>query len=251
MYRRGLKQLVNKMMFALTLVSLSVLCVAVWRVLDSPVRGFVIEGDLTALEQVEVEQALSVKPIAGVLSADLYEVSRRLEHLPWAREISVRRSWPDQLTVTLGRSRPVARWGEDQYVSAYGDLLSLPDEYLALPQFNVAVSSPEQAMQVYRLLDQIAAREALAIAGLQQNGQGEWEIDLLGGPIVRLGAEQLNERMHRFLLVYRRVLQDGERPAEYVDARYANGVAVRFMENEILVARNSGSFSESLSERKQ
>ena len=146
--------------------------------------------------------------------------------------------------MTLDRSRPVARWGEDQYVSAYGDLLSLPDEYATLPQFDVAVSTPDQAMQVYRLLDQIAARESLAIAGLVQNGQGEWEISLRDGPRLRLGAEQLNERMHRFLLVYRRVLEGGARAADYVDARYANGVAVRFTEDEILVAQNSGSFSE-------
>jgi cell division septal protein FtsQ len=46
---------------------------------------------------------------------------------------------------------------------------------------------------------------------------------------VLLGAQQINERMHRFLLVYRRVLSAGDKPAEYVDARYANGVAVRYV----------------------
>ena len=244
MSKRGFNQFVSKVMFGVTSLSLCVLCVAVWRVLDTPVRGFVIGGDLTPMEQAQVEQVLSAHTFAGVLSTDLGQVTQRLERLPWAREISVRRSWPDKLTVTLDRSRPVARWGDDQYVSAYGDLLSLPDEYAALPQFKVAVSNPEQAMRVYRLLDQIAARETLAIGGLSQNAQGEWVINLIDGPRVRLGAEQLNERMHRFLLVYRRVLRDAAQTAEYVDARYANGVAVRFAQQEILVARNFGSFSE-------
>ncbi|MEE4281898.1 MAG: cell division protein FtsQ/DivIB, partial [Pseudomonadales bacterium] len=79
------------------------------------------------------------------------------------------------------------------------------------------------------LLDQIAARESLAISRLAQNSQGEWSVELSKGPRVLLGAQQINERMHRFLLVYRRVLSAGDKPAEYVDARYANGVAVRYV----------------------
>jgi cell division protein FtsQ len=81
------------------------------------------------------------------------------------------------------------------------------------------------------LLDQIVARENLAISVLQENKQGEWGLQILHGPRVLLGATKLNERMHRFLLVYRRVLRNAERVAEYVDARYANGVAVRFIED--------------------
>jgi len=222
----------SRLMFVLSMFSIIVLGVAVWITLDSPVRGLVISGDLSPMERQEVQQALSNEPYAGVLSTNLSGVAARLDHLPWAREITVRRLWPDQIEVTLQRAGPVARWGAHQFVSAYGDLLSLPDTYPSLPHFEVSLSTPHETMEVYRLLDQIGAREGLTISALQQNSQGEWGLRIEDGPAVLLGSEKLNQRMHRFLLVYRRVLRDAPRIAEYVDARYANGIAVRYAHSE-------------------
>jgi len=217
--------------FLLIVVGLSICVVAVglWHALDKPVRGFVIEGDLSGMERDELQATLSDTELRGILSTRLDAIISRVQDLHWAKDISVRRAWPDRFLVTLHKAAPVARWGDKQYVSAYGDLLELPDVYPGLPHFMVEVSNPQEAMQTYRLLDQIAARESLAISRLTQNSQGEWSVELSKGPRVLLGAEQINERMHRFLLVYRRVLSAGDKAAEYVDARYANGVAVRYV----------------------
>ena len=62
-------------------------------------------------------------------------------------------------------------------------------------------------MEVYRLLDQLAAPQRLRIAELQQNSLGEWVLQFAGGDtqfIVRLGSEQLSKRMSRFVSAYRK-----------------------------------------------
>lgn len=228
--REKAQKVVSRMLVMLTMASIAVLGIGVWHVLDAPVRGFVVDGELSTAERTELQEALAATPLHGILSTSLATVTQTVQSLPWAREISVRRQWPDQLVVTLHKANPMARWGEDRYLSAFGDLLTLPDNYVGLPRFDVSVASPVAAMEVYRLLDQIAARENLAIAQLRQNAQGEWSLNLAHGPEVVLGAEQLNERMHRFLLLYRRVLSGAERPVAYIDARYANGLAVRFIQ---------------------
>ena len=235
--------MLSRALVVLTLLSILVLCAGVWRVLDAPLRGFVIDGELTAAERDELQRVLAATDVNGVLSTSLDAVAVAVRALPWAREISVRRHWPDQLQVTLHKATPVARWGEDRYLSAFGNLLSLPDEYVGLPRFDVALASPVTAMEVYRLLDQIAAREQLRISELHQNTQGEWSITLSQGPHVVLGAEQLNERMHRLLLLHRRVLTAEQNQAAYIDARYTNGLAVRFVqpdaEQQSIVATRS------------
>ena len=234
----------SRVMFAATVVSLLILVGGVWRVLDQPVRGFVIEGELSKSERAELQRVLAQHPVAGVLSTSLEAVADYVQSLPWARGVSVRRQWPDRLVVSMHIASPMARWGNNQYLSAYGDLLSLPDSYPGLPEFDVALAGPEEAMQVYRLLDQIAAREQLELSQLHQNAQGQWSVTLSKGPQVLLGGEQLNERMHRFLLVHRQVLATDKRGVEYVDARYGNGVAVKFAneqelsEDALLVAQN-------------
>ena len=232
--------MIARVMFMLTILSVALLMFATWYALDHPVSRFVVQGELSTAEQRMVREALAGADVGGVLSTDLDRVGAAVERLPWTRRVSVQRGWPDALVVTLDRARPVARWGETRYVSAAGQLLELPDEHRGLPQFDVQQNTPQQAMEVYRLLDQISARENLIVNRLSQNPQGEWTVHYADGLQVLLGAEQLNERMHRFLLVYRRVLADGARHAAYVDARYANGVAVKFHEegSELLVANN-------------
>ena len=234
--------MIGRVMFALTAASVVLLIFATWRVLDQPLTTYVVSGELSAAERETVRQVLSSVPAAGILSADLQTVSDTVREIPWAREVSIKRRWPDALEVMLHRAQPVARWGASEYVSASGELLSLPDDYPGLPQFDVQQNSPQQAMEVYRLLDQISARENLPIERLTQNAQGEWTVQFADGLRVHLGAEQLNQRMHRFLLVYRRVLLSDDRVATYVDARYANGVAVQYEDDEsadpMLVARN-------------
>ena len=113
----------SRVMVWLTLASIGVLCFGVWRVLDAPVGGFVIEGELSDGERSELQQTLAGLELNGVLSTSLDVISEGVDALAWAREISVRRQWPDKFVVTLHKANPIARWGQDQYLSAFGDLL--------------------------------------------------------------------------------------------------------------------------------
>lgn len=199
-----------------------------WVVLDVPVARLVVESELTPQERMEVEAHLSSEVLDGILSTSLVDIEKRLRALSWARDVQVRRVWPDSLIVNLERRSPVAVWGDGRYVSAAGDLLELADEHAGVPRFDVAVSSPQQAMEVYRLLDQSAGRMNLSIEQIQQNAQGGWQLTFTSGLSVALGAEFLSERMKRFLQVYERVLTTSDRAVAYVDARYPSGVAVRY-----------------------
>jgi cell division protein FtsQ len=224
--------MLNRIMLPLTVALLVIVVGGLWQMLDRPLERFVVKGDLTKLEQQSVEQLLLREQLDGILSTDLAAVTAALGELQWAREVTVRRVWPDALEVVLSRERPVARWLDEQYISASGNLLKLPDEYAGLPQFQVEVSTPEQAMEVYRLVAQMASRIELQINTLAQNAQGEWRVQFSSGPELLLGAERLSDRMHRFVTLHRQVLTEHEQQASYVDARYTNGVAVKFAEAE-------------------
>ncbi len=225
----------NRIMLLLLPVVLAAAGYGAWRLLDSPLQRFVVRGDLSAMEQSSVHTRLAALHSRGILSTDLADVADALRALPWARAISVRRQWPDAMVITLQRAQPIARWGEARYLSAAGELMTLPDEYLGLPRFDVAVENPLKTLGVYRLLDQILVRAGLRISRLAQNQQGEWQVDVkaydgtaTGTVTVLLGGERLNERAHRFLLLQRQVLAATDESVAYVDARYASGLAVRY-----------------------
>ncbi len=235
--------MVNRLMMTLVIASVAVIAAAGWWALDGPVARFVIRGDLTDLEQKEIRRVLSEADFGSVLTIRFDEVKATLNALPWAQEVTIHRAWPDALIVSLHKATPIARWGEGQYLSAAGQVVDLPDEYPGVPSFSVQVDTPEQAIRVYRLLDQVFARAGLDIDGLDQNAQGEWTVSLVSSGTrankdkeqrfdVLLGSEQLNERSHRFLLVHRRALEKEDQKVVYVDARYSSGVAVRFDDEE-------------------
>lgn len=207
-------------------MSLLGVCFLTWQTLDGPIEKFHIRGELTAREQIKVTDTLRELKLPGLLSADLVGVQGHLMALGWARDISVRRVWPDTLEVVLLKESPVAHWGDNEFVSASGSLLKLPDTYPGLPAFEVSVSSPREAMKVYRLVSRLAVESRLAIVGLNQDAQGGWQIIFHNGLEVFLGTDRLSERMQRFNRVYQE-LAKGDKAPSYMDLRYNNGVAVK------------------------
>ena len=101
------------------------------------VIGWLIQKPVYALQTVKVQSsdgkelrhvnALTVKSIAlpnikgNFFTVDLNEVRIAFEAVPWVREASVRREWPDRLIVSLEEYQPLGIWGnEGQLLSTKG-----------------------------------------------------------------------------------------------------------------------------------
>ena len=200
----------------------------IWHVLDRPVDTIVVSGEPTQAEREWVEQALSNVPLGGILSTDLEAIENQLITMGWTRQVTVRRHWPDRLEVRLHKVVPVARWGAQGYLAANGEPMELPDEYYDLPKLSANISTPQQTMEVYRLLQLFASRLDLQIVTLSESSQGEWRVGFTDGMQVFLGARDVNARMRRFLRVYSNALRYQGQAVDYADARYTSGIAVRF-----------------------
>lgn len=200
----------------------------VWTALDRPVQTIVVSGEPSTSERQRVEKALAAIELGGILSTSLTDIEGRLGQMGWAREVTVRRHWPDRLEVQLHKVIPVARWGEKDYLAASGEPMQLPDRYTDLPALWAHISTPQQAMEVYRLLQLYAARQNLQIVRLTESPQGEWQVGFAGGMRLLLGASDVNGRMQRFLRAYATALRYRPEAISYADARYTSGIAVRF-----------------------
>ena len=240
MFEPGLAQrsIFHRFMIATLIATVGLVAIVLWQTLDTRIEKFRILGELTAREQLKVTDTLRELDLNGILSADLVRVRVRLEEMGWARDISVRRVWPSTLEVAMLKESPVAHWGQNNFVAASGNLLELPDDYPDLPRFEVHVSSPREAMKVYRLVSHLAVESGLQVTALKQDSQGGWNLSFDSGLTIFLGTERLSERMQRFNRVYRE-LQNGVSPLAYMDLRYNNGVAVKHvevLEEPVLVA---------------
>ena len=224
-----------------------VVVVGIGHVLDRPVDTIVVSGEPTQAEREWVEQALSSVPLGGILSTDLEAIENQLITMGWTRQVTVRRHWPDRLELRLHKVVPVARWGAQGYLAANGEPMELPDARYDLPELSANISTPQQTMEVYRLLQLFASRLDLQIVTLSESPQGEWRAGFTNGMQVFLGARDVNARMQRFLRVYGNALRYQGQAVDYADARYTSGIAVRFRPEELNEGQFAGAITRALS----
>ncbi len=205
--------------------------------LDRPVRRVEVVGALAPAEAAQVRRRLTELAPGRLLSTDLGELREHLMALSWPRLVQVRRVWPDTVSIRIERQLVVAKWGGEGYLTAGGELVGGPDRAVSVPLLDCAVAAPKRALEIYQYLQDIAAQDGLEIRSLAENPLGEWRLELANGVRAQLGAHALSSRMERFVEVHRHLAEESERAVRYLDLRYANGVAVRFGEPELLAAR--------------
>ncbi len=259
-------RMLRRLMAATALLGLASAAVFAYLFLDRPLRVVDVLGELAPGEVKEVRARISEHMPARLLSVDLDELRQGIMALSWPRKVSVRRVWPDRISVRIEREATVAQWGDKGYLSSTGAVVNTPDATAAVPYLDCAVAGPDEALGVLRYLQGIldakelgqnaprpgfleaehslgpslappAADDRLLIASLTENALGEWRVQLANGVQAILGAEDLHDRMHRFLLLYRHLLRSSEKPLLYLDMRYANGAAVRWADLDMLAER--------------
>lgn len=213
----------------------SILAAYAWIRLDVPIERVKVEGRLAEAERVQVRRVVDASLNGGMLGADLDELRIAIEALSWPRFVTVRRVWPAGLQISVEKAMVVARWNQ-AYLTADGQVVEMPTDQLGLPILNCATSQPKAALETYLRLSIIASDAGLALAMLEENELGEWMLKFPNGVSLMLGSERLSERFERFVVVYRQQLQARFDQVAHVDARYASGVAVRWVPNSLPAA---------------
>ncbi|NQX88049.1 MAG: FtsQ-type POTRA domain-containing protein [Halioglobus sp.] len=195
-----------------------------------PVQRITVTGELEHTQAQVVQDIVQPGLAGGFLSADLQQIRRQLEGLPWIYEASVRRRWPAALEINVVEERPIARWGSDGFLNHEGGVFRSGKlgDWSALPRLSGPVGSAPALMAKYQRLIEMLSPLGLSVEALTIDARGQVEAMLDGGMQLVLGQDDFLNRLHRFVLVYNRELQ-GRRPdIERVDLRYANGIAVAF-----------------------
>jgi cell division protein FtsQ len=239
----------GRLLLIVVTLSAAALALVTFVRLDMPVAKVSVVGPLDAAERAEIQEAVRGELRGGLLTADLEALREAILGLSWPRSAAVRREWPHTLVIAVEKPAVVARW-QDAYLASDASVVRLPGALLDLPVFDCAISEPRIAMEIFHRLSTASDAHAFEITRIEESPLGEWTLTLAGKSTsgvdgasevrVALGSEDLFERFTRFFLVYERALRtEGNRVAA-VDARYDNGVAVKWRLPEALVAQTTG-----------
>ncbi len=187
-----------------------------------------IEGQFKHLSTDEVQHRIAPKLVGGYFSIDLQAVRTEVQKLPWVQDVSVRRQWPSGLLITVQEKTAVAYWNDDALLSSEGKVFHPVhiERDMALPQ----LAGPQGMQQsVWQFMDRLQPAFAALdrqVEKLVLDPRRAWQIHLADGTLIRLGRNQSEQRLQRFLKVFAMPNAPALGEAVVVDMRYPNGFAM-------------------------
>ena len=182
------------------------------------VPGRVVADDVLAMIRSDVQ--------GNFLTVDIDKLRQSLEKLPWVRNVSIRREFPDRLAVQFEEHQPLARWNDAALVNQQGEVF-VAETTQELPRFiGYEGSSVEVSQQYAKFSGQLAALN-LQVTQVALSPRHAWKLHLSNDMVVELGRDSMQQRLARFMAVYPYSLAMVREPGQVVDMRYRNGFAVR------------------------
>lgn len=245
------EQFLGFIFFVIVIVtcSWSVITVKSW--IDDPERvilsQLILTGDKRFTTEQDVRKAIMDLGLPNTyIGQDVDSIQQEILRLPWIKQVSVRKQWPDRLIVNIVEFKPKFYWNEVFLLDDDGNLFNVPDEQIQenLPRLFGPIGKEKIILDNYRQLEAIANQLSkrdyqIYIDKALADERNAWQ--LLLKPCfkgvcannkdikVTLGREYIGDRFKRFVRFFKNIQADlprNERISE-VDLRYDNGIAVK------------------------
>lgn len=191
-----------------------------------PLREVKVDGQLSHVSREQVKLIVAKHLKGNFFTLDLVKARNAFEKLPWARNVSVRRRWPDKLEVVIEEHQELARWGSIALVNTHGELFHAASGS-DLPVFFGPGDGVVEVASQYDEFSKTLRNANLEIASLALTPRRAWQITTRNGIVIELGRVEMAPRLQKFVSVYSNTLAGLNKKITYADLRYPNGFAVR------------------------
>lgn len=197
-------------------------------VVNKPINTVRLESPLDRVTEQEVRMLLARYTESGFLGVDVQDLRDELELNPWVDRATVRRVWPDGLVIMIDEQRPLARWGEYSLLNERGEVFSPPmrGSEIELPALSGPVGSESLVLAKFEHFNAMMSAIEMKLHTISVDARGSWSAVIADGPVLRIGRENLDERVTRFVRLVEGGLAQQLANAERVDLRYSNGISV-------------------------
>jgi cell division protein FtsQ len=191
-----------------------------------PLREVRVEGDLSHVNREQIKLIVAKHLKGNFFTLNLERTRDAFEKLPWARSVSVRRRWPDQIVVGIEEHQALARWGNLALVNTHGELFHAASDAV-LPVFYGPGDGVLEVTKGYAQFEKTLRMANMNIAQLKLSPRRAWEIKTQDGMQIALGRVDMEKRLEKFAKGYVTTLSHLNVKVTYADLRYPNGFAVR------------------------
>src|SRR5450830_199770 len=218
---------IASLLFALSVVVM--LYAALFAVVHLPIfplREVKVDGQLSHVSREQIKLIVDKHLKGNFFTLDLLKARDAFEKLPWARNVSLRRRWPDRLEVVIEEHQELARWGSIALVDTHGELFHAASGS-DLPIFYGPGDGVIEIASQYGEFSKALKVANLDIANLTLTPRRAWQVTTENGMVIELGRVEMQARLEKFVSVYSATISGLNKKIAYADLRYPNGFAVR------------------------
>jgi cell division protein FtsQ len=207
-----------------------------------PIRWLDIDG---AFERVSAERVrASLTPLleGSFFTVDTHSMRDDISAMPWVSAVTVQKSWPDTIQVTIHEHAPVIHWIDGYLLDASGQRFMVPsaDEIRGLPWLEGPQGQLDLLFENWKKFDDKLVLIGQQVERLTLDPRGSWSAHLSGGTEVRLGKGDIFKNLDMLVSTWAGLMQGQAVPPISVDLRYTNGFAVLWPTNISAIAGNYG-----------
>ncbi|WP_411754780.1 cell division protein FtsQ [Serratia sp. (in: enterobacteria)] len=198
-----------------------------------PLSRLVLTGERHFTTNDDVRQAILALGAPGTfMTQDVDIIQQQIERLPWVKQASVRKQWPDELKIHLVEYVPVAHWNDLHMVDAEGKSFNIPAQRLGnqtLPMLYGPEGSEQDVLEGYRAMNDVLAASKYQLKMASMTARHSWQLALDNDVRLELGRDDRMGRLQRFIGLYPVLLQQAQvenKRVSYVDLRYDSGASV-------------------------
>jgi cell division protein FtsQ len=187
----------------------------------------VISGQTLTSEQ-QIFDALGIQPHTSTLGFDVEAARQRIAELPAIETVTVRKTYPGDVTVLVTEKQPVARWAVDGItflIDGRGEQIGeAAGSYADLPLV-IGDGAADDALVMIRALNGFPVLQEGLVA-LSRIADRRWDLIYDTGLRVQLPEQGVAQAMTR-LVTYQNDYQLLDRDVSVIDLRIDSVVAVR------------------------
>jgi len=193
-----------------------------------PILHVSVDGAFEHANKSELVKVVTPYVTGSFINVDVAKLRDAGEALPWVKLIQVKRSWPDTMHLVVEEQKAVAQWSDYALVNTDGELFFPAKK--SFPKGLVKLAGPKDTSGV--MTQQYAAIVkrfnvlGLRVHKLEMDKRRSWIIQFDDGMKLMLGRADNEQRLDRFVNIYKAGLQHYQEQIKTVDMRYTNGLSV-------------------------
>ena len=164
-----------------------------------PLSKLVLTGERHYTRNDDIRQSILALGAPGTfMTQDVNIIQSQIERLPWIKQASVRKQWPDELKIHLVEYVPIARWNDQHMVDAEGNTFSVPTgraNKQVLPMLYGPEGSASEVLQGFRDMGQVLAKDRFTLKEAAMTARRSWQLTLNNDIKLNLGRGDTIKRL--------------------------------------------------------